>query len=89
VSRYQKGKTRKVKTNLVKVNKTKVIICGERQKDMQKAVYSVLIAQSGYWVHRKCSGIKGLLLLVPWFKGGMYKVIKMFICRGCVNPVTS
>jgi len=31
------------------------------------------------WVHRKCSGIKG----------SMYKVIKTFICTGCVNPVTS
>jgi len=30
------------------------------------------------WVHRKCSGIKG----------SMYKVMKTFICRGCVNPVT-
>jgi len=29
------------------------------------------------WVHRKCSGIKG----------SMYKVMKSFICRGCVNPV--
>jgi len=30
------------------------------------------------WVHRKCSRIKG----------SMYKVMKTFICRGCVNPVT-
>jgi len=30
------------------------------------------------WVHSKCSGIKG----------SMYKVIKAFVCRGCVNPVT-
>ena len=30
------------------------------------------------WVHRKCSGIKG----------SMYKVMKSFICRGCMNPVT-
>ena len=30
------------------------------------------------WVHRKCSGNKG----------SMYKVMKSFICRGCVNPVT-
>ena len=30
------------------------------------------------WVHRKCSGIKG----------SMYKVMKTFICRGCVNQVT-
>jgi len=31
------------------------------------------------WVHRKCSGIKG----------SMYKVMKTYICRGYVNPVTS
>jgi len=30
------------------------------------------------WVHRKCSSIKG----------SMYKVMKTFICRGCMNPVT-
>ena len=30
------------------------------------------------WVHKKCSGIKN----------SMYKVVKLFICRGCVNPVT-
>jgi len=31
------------------------------------------------WVHKKCRGING----------SMYKVMKSFICRGCVNPVTS
>jgi len=30
------------------------------------------------WVHRKSSGIKG----------SMYKVIRIFVIRGCVNPVT-
>jgi len=30
------------------------------------------------WVHRKCSAIKD----------SMYKVMKTFICRGCVIPVT-
>jgi len=30
------------------------------------------------WVHKKCSGIKG----------SMSKVMKSFICRGCLNPVT-
>jgi len=30
------------------------------------------------WVHRKYSGIKG----------SMYKVMKSFVCRGYVNPVT-
>jgi len=28
------------------------------------------------WVHRKCK------------KGSMYKVMKTFICSGCMNPVT-
>jgi len=31
------------------------------------------------WLHKKCSGIKG----------SMSKVAKSFICRGCLNPVTS
>jgi len=31
------------------------------------------------WVHKKCSGIKGSML----------KVMKSFICRGCLNLVTS
>ena len=31
------------------------------------------------WVHKKCSGIKGSML----------KVMKSFICKGCLNPVTS
>ena len=31
------------------------------------------------WVHRKCSGIMS----------SIYKVMKSFVCRGCVNPVTS
>jgi len=31
------------------------------------------------WVHKKCSGING----------GMFKVTKSFICRGCLNTVTN
>jgi len=31
------------------------------------------------WVHRKCSGILG----------SMYKVMKAFVCGGCMNPVAS
>jgi len=30
------------------------------------------------WVHRKCSGIKD----------SMYKVMRTFVYRGCMNPVT-
>jgi len=30
-------------------------------------------------VHKKCSGIRG----------SMYKVMKSFICRGCLDPVIS
>jgi len=30
------------------------------------------------WVHRKCSDIKD----------SMYKVMKTFVCRGCMNAVT-
>jgi len=31
------------------------------------------------WVYKKCRGIKG----------GMSKVMKSFICTGCLNPVTN
>jgi len=31
------------------------------------------------WVHKKCTGIKG----------SMSKVMKSFICKGCVSTVTS
>jgi len=40
--------------------------------------YSVLVLSCQKWVHREYSGIKG----------SMYKVMKSFICRGCMNPVT-
>ena len=67
-------------------------ISGERQKVRQKAVswpcgvYSKGVGSNSLqctscqkWVHRKCSGIKGSML----------KVAKSFLCRGCLNPVTS
>ena len=38
--------------------------------------YSALVVRSGY---TRNDGIKG----------SMYKVMKSFICRGCLNPVTS
>ena len=31
------------------------------------------------WVHKKCRGIKG----------SISKAMKSFVCRGCLNPVTS
>ena len=31
------------------------------------------------WIHKKCSCIKG----------SISKVMKSFVCRGCMNPVTS
>jgi len=31
------------------------------------------------WIHWKCSDIKG----------SMYRVMKTFVCRGCVKPLTS
>jgi len=74
------------------MNKTKVIISGDRQKPMQKAARwpcgvcgrgvgsnSIQCTSCHKWVHKKCSGVKG----------SMYKVMKSFICRGCLNPVTS
>jgi len=67
------------------------MISGEWQKVTQKAVRwpcgvcgrgvgnnSIQCTSCQKWVHRKCSGIKG----------SMYKVMKTFTCRGCMNPVT-
>jgi len=77
----------------VNMNKTKVMISGERQRVTQKAVRwlydvcgrsignkSIQCTSCQEWVHRKRSGIKGTR--------SMYKVMKPFVCRGCVNPVT-
>ena len=68
-----------------------IMISGKWQKVIQKAVRwpcgvcgrgvgsnSIQCTSCKKWVHRKCIGIKG----------SMYKVMKSFICRGCVNPVT-
>ena len=76
----------------VNMNKTKVMISGEWQKVTQKAVrWSCRVCGRGIgnnsiqctscqkWVHRKYSVIKG----------SMYKVMKTFVCRGCVNPESS
>ena len=43
------------------------------------AVKVSIAIQCQKWVHKKCNGIKG----------SMSKVAKSFICRGCLNPVTS
>ena len=74
----------------VNMNKTKVMISGERQKPVQKAARwpcgvcgrgigsnSIQCTSCYNWVHKKCSGIKR----------SMYKVMRSFICRGCSNPV--
>ena len=76
----------------VKMNKTKVMISGERQTVRQKAVRwpcgvcskgvgsnSLQCTSCQKWVHKKCSSIKG----------SMSKVAKSFICSGCLNLVTS
>jgi len=76
----------------VNMNKTKVMISGERQKPVQKAARwpcgvsgrgvgsnSIQCTSCQKWVHKRCSGIKG----------SMYKVMRSFICRGCSNPVIS
>jgi len=76
----------------VSINKTKIMINGERQKVRQKAVRwpcgvcrkgvwsnSLQCTSCQKWVQKICSGITG----------SMTKVAKSFICRGCLNPVTS
>ena len=72
----------KYKSMRVNMNKTKVMISGEWQKVMQKAVgwpcgvcgrgvcnNSIQCTSCQKWVHRKCSDIKG----------SMYKVMKSFV----------
>jgi len=74
----------------VNMNKTKIMISGERQNITQKAVgwprdvcgrevgnNSIQCTSCQKWLHRKCS----------YIKGSMYKVIKTFVRRGCMNPV--
>ena len=74
------------------MNKTNVMISGECQNVRQKAVRwpcgvcskgvgsnSLQCTSCPKWVQKKCSGTKG----------SMSKVAKSFICRGCLNPVTS
>jgi len=76
----------------VNMNKTKVMISGERQKPVQKAakwpcgvcgrsvgINSIQCTSCQKWVYKKCSGIKG----------SMYKVMKSFICRGCSSSSSS
>jgi len=75
----------------VNMNKTKVMINGECQELMQKAARwlcgvcdrgigsnSIQFTSCEKWVHKKCG-----------IKGSMSKVMKTFICRGCLNPVIS
>ena len=75
----------------VNMNKTKVMISGEREMVRQKAARwpcgvcskgvgsnSLQCTRCQKWVHKKCSGIKG----------SMSQVAKSFICRGCLNLVT-
>ena len=76
----------------VNMNKTKVMLSGECQMVRQKAVRwpcgvcskgvgsnSIQCTSCHKWVRKKCSGIKG----------SMAKMAKSFICRGCLNAVTS
>ena len=68
-----------------------MLITGERQMVWQKAARwpcgvcskgvgsnSLQCTRCQKWVHKKCG-----------IKGSMSKVAKSFICRGCLNPVTS
>ena len=80
---------RRVRVNM---NKTMVMISGERQKLLQKAARwpcgvcgrcvgsnSIQCTSCHKWVDKKCSGTKG----------SMYKVMRSFICRRCSNPIIS
>ena len=81
-----------VESKGMRVNMNKTKVSGERQMVWQKAArWPCGVCNKGVgsnslqgtrcqkWVHKKCSGIKG----------SMSKVAKSFICRGCLNRVTS
>ena len=75
----------------VNMNKIKVMISGKRQVRQKAVRWPCGVCSKGVgsnslqctscqkWVHKKCSGIRG----------SVSKVAKSFICRGCLNPVTS
>ena len=79
----------------INMHEINVMMSGERQKQVQKAVrWSCDVCGRGVGSNSvqctctscqkcipvyKCSGIKG----------SISKVMKSFICRGCLNPVTS
>jgi len=78
----------------VNMNKTKVMIRGECQKPLQKAAKwpcgvcgrcvgsnSLHCTSCQKWVHKKCSGTRVACT--------NYKVMNLFICQGCSNPVIS
>ena len=84
----------RVKSEGVRVgmSRTRVMMGGERQRVRQRAVgWPCGVCSKGVgvdslqcdgcrrWVHGECSGIRG----------SMSKVAKLFICSGCLNPVTS
>jgi len=90
--RLNEWKDRNVESSGMRVNmnKTKVMISGECQKQMKKTVKwpcdvcgrgvgsnSVQCTSCQKWVCKKCHGIKDI----------MSQVMKSFICRGCLNPV--
>jgi len=47
--------------------------------DTVTALNSIQCNSCDKWVHKKCSGIKG----------SIYKVMRSFICRGCLHTVIS
>jgi len=76
----------------VNMNKTNVIINGECQKLMQKSERwpygvcgrgvgnnSIQCTNCQKWIHRKCCGVND----------SISNVMKTFVCRHCLNPVTS
>jgi len=74
------------------MNKTKVMISGERQKMRQKAVrWPCGVCSKGVGCNSlQCTSCPEMgTQEMQWDKGSMSKVAKLFICRGCLNPVTS
>ena len=73
------------------MNKNKVKISAERQKVRQKSVrWPCGVCSKGAGSNTlQCTSCRKWVTKCSGIKGSMSKVMKSFICSGCLNPVTS
>ena len=76
---YVRSQCRRLQDGCV-VYVTEVLVVIQFDRGVGTCSNSIQCTSCHKWVYKKCSGIKGSM---------MYKVMKSFICRGCLNPVIS